>query len=109
MKDLTTRRQLNFFLARAIECVRVLSDMDGLIAQQMPFVSPSNDSRLMCSWEPIWKLAKSDTTAEEFVAYMTALNTHSRASPRSLEQQEPDFAFPIAVRPNCALGASELT
>jgi hypothetical protein len=41
-----------------------------------------------------------------FAAYMTALDTHSHASPRSLEQQKLDFTLPIAVRSNSALGAS---
>ena len=35
---------------------------------QMPFVSLLSNFRPMFSWEPIWRLTNSDTTAVEFVA-----------------------------------------
>ena len=41
------------------------------------------------SWESIWKLMKSDTTAVEFVGCMNTLNIHSRVSPKTLRL--PDF------------------
>ena len=63
----------------------VLLNICDLTTRQTLFVSPSNDFRPMFSWELIWKSTKSDTTAVQFVACMTAQNILSAASPKSPE------------------------
>src|SRR5437016_3361269 len=70
----------NFLPAKTFGCGHVLSNICGSTTRQMPFVSLSSNFRPMFSWEPIWRLTKSDTTAVEFVACMTVQNILSLAS-----------------------------
>jgi hypothetical protein len=72
----------NFLPAKISGYGHVLSNICGSTTRQMPFVSLSSNFRPMFSWEPIWRLTNSDTTAVAFVACMTAQNILLLASPK---------------------------
>src|SRR4029077_7511237 len=88
----------NFLPTKASGYGHVLSNTCGSTTRQMPFVSLSSNFRPMFSWERVWRLTNSDTTAVEFVACLTAQNILLLASPK----------WPEHCLPNSALAAHTL-